>query len=97
MSTHHANDRCRRALVDVDLDEDTPVVFVWGDPGTINSAAPAQIELEYVPTGVSSNNVDPGGTPGAYSIVPTRTGGTITGTTGDTSTIRIEGKIDPWE
>ncbi len=73
------------------------VTFVWRDPGTIGAASPTQIELEYVPTTIIHNRTAQGGTPGAYVISPTVTGGTITGTSFDTSTIRIEGRVERQE
>ena len=76
--SNRSRKRCSRGMVDVVL---TGVAggqtFTWRDPGTIGAASPTQIELEYIPTTIIHNRTAQGGTPGAYVIVPTVTGGTI--------------------
>lgn len=81
------------AMVDVALNGATGVDFTWKDPGTIEASSPTQIALEWEPIEVSDRRSETGGTRGAYTISATATGGTITGTAGDTSTIRITGKL----
>lgn len=80
-------------MVDVTLTGATGVTFTWKDPGTIDASSPTQVELEWAPTEIGHNRKTAGGTPAAYTIAATALGGTITGTAGDTSTIRITGKV----
>ena len=74
------------AMVDVALNGATGVDFTWKDPGTIEASSPTQIALEWEPIEVSDRRSETGGTRGAYTISATATGG-------DTSTIRITGKL----
>lgn len=88
--------RCRVGVAKITLDGvGGAQTFTWKDPETVDGEAPVTIELERAPKAYTVERTTRGGSGTGWTIAVTKNGGTITpDTNGDTSVLRIVGRVD---